>query len=270
MKPFFSIIIPTLNEGSFLPKLLTDLKKQISKDFEVIIVDGHSEDDTEKIAKSYKKDLRLNVINVSKRNVSYQRNYGAKIAKSNFLVFLDADSRISRVFFRRLKKIILKERGLVFLPTLVPDEKTAQAQVIFNLTNRLIEISQVLGKPLASGGSIIIEKNFYHLVKGFDESLFIAEDHNLLKKINQWGVRAKILRTLKVTFNLRRMRNEGKMKVFYKYALAVSHFFLKGDVKKNLFDYQMGGHLYPSYRKTKSQSKIGLDSDQNVEHLIYQ
>jgi glycosyltransferase involved in cell wall biosynthesis len=46
--PFISIIIPTLNEEKYLPKLLTDFKKQKNKNFEIVIVDGHSEDKKEK------------------------------------------------------------------------------------------------------------------------------------------------------------------------------------------------------------------------------
>ena len=42
MKPFFSVIIPTLNEENYLPKLLNDLKVQKEKNFEVVLVDGGS------------------------------------------------------------------------------------------------------------------------------------------------------------------------------------------------------------------------------------
>jgi len=55
MKPFFSIVIPTLNEEKYLPNLLNDLTKQKEKDFEIIVVDGKSEDRTIDIAIKYKK-----------------------------------------------------------------------------------------------------------------------------------------------------------------------------------------------------------------------
>jgi len=45
-KPFFSIIIPALNEEKYLPHLLDDLTKQTFRDFEVILVDGNSSDAT--------------------------------------------------------------------------------------------------------------------------------------------------------------------------------------------------------------------------------
>ena len=59
MKPFFSIVIPTLNEEDYLPNLLGDLTKQTKKDFEVIIADGYSKDETKQVVKAFKKKLQI-------------------------------------------------------------------------------------------------------------------------------------------------------------------------------------------------------------------
>ena len=56
-KPFFSIIIPALNEEKYLPLLLSDLAKQTMRDFEVVVVDGKSEVKTVVTAKSFAKSL---------------------------------------------------------------------------------------------------------------------------------------------------------------------------------------------------------------------
>ena len=53
---YFSIIIPTLNEQNYIGNLLNDLTLQTYKDFEVIIVDGKSKDDTKKIVDKFRKD----------------------------------------------------------------------------------------------------------------------------------------------------------------------------------------------------------------------
>ena len=52
-KPFFSIVIPALNEEKFLPKLLESLSHQHFCDFEVIVVDGRSKDKTVAVAETY-------------------------------------------------------------------------------------------------------------------------------------------------------------------------------------------------------------------------
>ena len=79
MKPRFSIIIPTLNEEKFLPKLLESLTTQTVKDFEVIVVDGQSKDKTVAVAKRFAGTLQLTVVTSEKPSVSYQRNYGSKV-----------------------------------------------------------------------------------------------------------------------------------------------------------------------------------------------
>ena len=55
MDPFFSVIIPTYNQDSFLIKCLDSLKKQTFNDFETIIIDNFSKDNTEKISQSFSK-----------------------------------------------------------------------------------------------------------------------------------------------------------------------------------------------------------------------
>lgn len=241
---FSSIIIPTLNEEKFLPKLLTDLKNQKEKDFEVIVVDGYSEDNTEKVALNFKKNLDLRFFKIKKRNVSAQRNYGAKKAKGRYLIFLDADSRVFSGFIKKLKNFIFKNKGLIFIPQMIPDENIVQTKLIFQFVNLLIELSQNFNKPFSAGGNLIFEKNFFYLVGGFDEKLFISEDHQIIQKAKKYGVTAKCVKEIKVKFSLRRFRKEGDLTVLYKYLISFGYMLIKGDIKNKLFDYQMGGHLY--------------------------
>src|SRR3989344_9634907 len=106
MKPFFSVIIPTLNEELFLPNLLHDLKKQKVKNFEIIVVDAKSKDKTCKIVKSFKQSLNLKLYLSNKKNVSFQKNLGAKKAIGKYLLFIDADSRVKNKFIKLLKQNI--------------------------------------------------------------------------------------------------------------------------------------------------------------------
>ena len=104
MKPFFSVIIPTLNEELFLPNILQDFKKQKVKNFEIIVVDAKSIDKTRKIVESFKQSLKIKLFLSNKKNVSYQKNLGAKNAKGKYLLFIDADSRVKNKFIKLLKK----------------------------------------------------------------------------------------------------------------------------------------------------------------------
>lgn len=244
MQPFFSVIIPTLNEEKYLPKLLGDLEKQKYKNFEIIVVDGGSDDQTVARAKEYQRRLPIKIFVTSKKNVSHQRNFGAKRSKGKFLVFLDADTRINSNFLNNCFKAIEKKKGILFIPKIIPQEttkKTPELKILFEAVNFLIEASQMTNKPFSSGGNLIIEKNLFTFLEGFNEKLFLGEDHNLVQKAKYTGVAAKMLSSIAVKFNLRRMRREGRLKFLYKNILATFHILFKGDIKKKIFDYPMGG-----------------------------
>ena len=91
----FSIIIPTLNEERYLPNLLNDLDNQQTRNFEVIIVDGKSEDQTREEALQFARKFPFKFIQSPKRNLSYQRNLGAKNSNGKYFFFFDAYSSIS-------------------------------------------------------------------------------------------------------------------------------------------------------------------------------
>jgi len=110
-----SIIIPTLNEETFLPKLLDSLVTQTQKDFEVIVVDGSSKDKTVELAHSFSANLpNLQVIVSNKASLPLQRNLGAKNAIGDWLVFVDADSILMPYFIERILNFIHTKNSSVF------------------------------------------------------------------------------------------------------------------------------------------------------------
>ncbi len=262
MKPFFSIVIPTLNEEKYLPKLLSDLYRQKEKDFEIIVTDSFSKDQTKKSIDLYRNNLTLDFILTRQKNVSAQRNYGAKKAQGDFLIFLDADARINASFLEKIKKYINKKKGLLFLPYLMPDREYKQYKPLFDLGNILVELSQSLPKRFSLGGSIIIERNFFNLIGGFNDELYLSEDHELIQRAGSWGVTLKFIKETRVYFSLRRMKKEGQIKFFYKYFIATARRLFSGEIKDKIFEYQMGGQLY---EKVNPQKK-----EEFFEHYFHQ
>lgn len=96
-----SIIIPTYNEEDVILKCLESLQKQSYKDFEIIIVDDGSTDQTVELVKSF------NVIHGSHQGAGAARNLGAKSAKGEILVFVDADMTFEHNFLKQLIKPIV-------------------------------------------------------------------------------------------------------------------------------------------------------------------
>ena len=88
--PFFSIVIPTYNQSNYLKTALTSIFKQKFKNYEVIVVDNHSKDETYKVVKNFKKKIIYKKI----RNngvIAKSRNLGIKLSKGKWIAFLDSD-----------------------------------------------------------------------------------------------------------------------------------------------------------------------------------
>lgn len=251
MTPYFSVIIPTLNEEQFLPRLLKELENQKTKNFEVIIVDSCSEDKTQEKALSFKNALPLHFIENERRNVSYQRNYGVKHAKGLYMIFLDADSQVNPFFTGKLEKIIKKKKGLFFLPKITTDDNDPDLKVIIDLLNIAFEASQVINRPFALGGAMIVEKNYFHTIGGFDAKLPFGEDTDIARRSLEWNVKIKFLSEVSVKYSLRRIRKEGKLQSMYKYVVSTVDYLMSGKPGKKLFEYEMGGHLYKNIKKSR-------------------
>lgn len=97
MNPRISVIIPCYNQARFLPDSIHSLMTQTFADWECIIVNDGSTDNTANIAEKLSQtDSRIRVINQTNRGLSGARNSGLKAANGEILQFLDADDMLER------------------------------------------------------------------------------------------------------------------------------------------------------------------------------
>ncbi len=95
MKPSISIIVPCFNGESFIKNTLNSIKSQTFSEWECIIIDDGSTDKSKKIiTDEIHGDTRFHLIAQENKGVSYARNHGIKLAKANYIFFLDADDSI--------------------------------------------------------------------------------------------------------------------------------------------------------------------------------
>lgn len=254
MNEFFSVIIPTLNERNYLPLLLTDLITQREKNFEVIVVDAQSTDHTKDIANSFGTKIPIRFYDVTKGNVAHQRNMGAHYARGNYLVFLDADVRLTRGFLTRLKREIQKGQYFIYIPAIYPQNRAFQDKMLFKAINFIIEASQFTTRPLSSSGSMIFHREFFLLLGGFDEKLFLSEDHEIVQRAKNRGITAKFLKDAIIKFSLRRLKKEGRLDVFRKYLIASFYNIRASKIDKKIFEYPMGGGYYDGIDVSRSSA----------------
>ena len=88
--PFFSIIIPTFNQDNYLKETLNSIKYQTFKNFEIIVVDNYSNDNTEQVIKNCSLKINYNKLKNS-GIIGKSRNFGLKVSKGKWVCFLDSD-----------------------------------------------------------------------------------------------------------------------------------------------------------------------------------
>jgi glycosyltransferase involved in cell wall biosynthesis len=177
MYPLISIIIPTKNEKNNITRCLWSIKNQNYKGkIEIIVVDNHSWDKTLSLAKNF----TSRVYNDGNER-SQQRNIGAKKAKGQWLLFIDADMELS-------KDVVIKAIELA---------QTKKKPPIITITEKAIGYT-FLTKALA------LEKNCYNNVNwliaarffprkeflqlgGYDEELIAGEDWAITQMFRTLG-----------------------------------------------------------------------------------
>src|SRR3989344_4419208 len=181
--PFFSVIIPTLDEEKTLPNLLRDLSQQTYQNFEVFVVDGQSADKTKKVALKLGKLIpKFTFLESSEKNVSIQRNLGAKHAYGEYLFFFDADIRIPRYYLEGNHYCIMKEHPDIWTNVLSPDKKSTEAKLVTNVQNLVIDGGAQLGIPYAIGASLGLRKEVFQKLGGFDSTIRFCEDTEIVRR----------------------------------------------------------------------------------------
>lgn len=210
LKPFFSIIIPALNESRYLPKLLGDLSAQTFRDFEVIVVDGHSDDATVAKAEAFARSLpQLTILNSPRRHVCSQRNLGAKHARAEIFIFMDADNRLPSYFLQGIKYRWESSQDDILSCWLEPDINNSSNRTIATAINLYFEF-QSKTKPVALLESLIIisRTNFYK-IGGFAEQINFAESKPFLQSAINHHLSLKIVKDPTYQYSFRRFRKYG-------------------------------------------------------------
>src|SRR5262245_17372690 len=91
--PLFSVVIPTLNRAHLLPSAIASVLAQTDDDFELVIIDDGSTDDTEAVVRDAG-DARIVYQFQQQTGVSAARNAGIALARGTWLVFLDSDDEL--------------------------------------------------------------------------------------------------------------------------------------------------------------------------------
>lgn len=109
MNNFFSIIMPAYNADRYIKKAIESVINQIYKNWELIIIDDGSTDNTVNIIKNYvSSDNRIKLFRNPKKGAGAARNYGISKSKGKYLAFIDSDDSYSSNFISSANELIEK------------------------------------------------------------------------------------------------------------------------------------------------------------------
>lgn len=183
--PLVSVIIPTFNRANRLTEAVDSVFQQTLRDFEIIIVDDGSRDNTRDIVlRKYGNKIRY--LYLEHKGVP-RRNAGIKVSKGKYIAFLDDDDlwlheKLSRQI--DLMKKVLTEVGMVYCSSY---EQKGKVLNIINAEHRGNVIKNILLENVIQSTSVVlIKRECFDRVGLFDESLQISEDLDLWIRISRY------------------------------------------------------------------------------------
>ncbi|PAV27034.1 hypothetical protein CF392_02540 [Tamilnaduibacter salinus] len=192
--PEISVVIPTFNEEKDIAQTLESLSNQsLPKDsYEIIVVDNGSTDETTNLVRSFTDDLFI----VPDINVGAVRNYGAKMAHSKLILFLDADCIIPRdhleTCLERREKVF---SGVIFGGSLNSRKDPGWVEKYWLLEGPCAQNRQ---REL-TGACILVDKGVLLSLGGFPEDVTSGEDTLFSQRAKSAGHKITISTDLAVT-----------------------------------------------------------------------
>lgn len=184
--PFCSVIIPTYNRALFLKEAVDSVLAQDFKDFELIVVDDGSTDETQKILAPYLEKNLLKVIVQKNKGVAAARNTGIKSAAADWLAFLDSDDLWLP---KKLEKQINFLRENPNLKICQTEEIWIRRGVRVNPMKKHQKFSGWIFKKclplcLVSPSAVMIHRDVFEAVGFFDESFLVCEDYEFWLRVS--------------------------------------------------------------------------------------
>ncbi len=237
-----SIVIPTLNEEGYLPKLLLSIFAAAEGETEIIVVDGNSEDNTKGVVADCRRRAPEHVsvafVQSGFRNVSHQRNLGGEMAKNKLLLFLDADTFLPpKGEFRKFLEAFMDKKLAVATCRFTPIEDDWRAGTYYNCFYYFQRVIKRIS-PYAMGACILTTKKIFMALHGFDTTIQINEDANFVNRASKRGPFAVI--PIFFSTSARRFRHYGYFRTGLKYIYIFLYRTCFGEIRNKNIPYEFG------------------------------
>ena len=183
-RPTVSVVTATFNYGQFIRDAVTSVIEQTFDDWEMIIIDDGSSDDTRKSLAPMLSDKRINYFFQNNRGQPVAKNLGIKKASGQYIAFLDADDMWHpRKLEKQLPLFRNKNIGLTYTGFIKidPSGKKIAESVCKCLRGKLFKESLVETIPPFS--SVIVPRHIFDVIGMFNENIPMAIDYELWSRL---------------------------------------------------------------------------------------
>ncbi|MGO9295744.1 MAG: glycosyltransferase family 2 protein [Streptosporangiaceae bacterium] len=206
--PRVTVVTPAYNVARYIGEAVDSVLAQTFSDFEYLIVDDGSTDDTMAVVAARAGDSRMRVVAGQHRGLSAARNVGIREARGRYIAYLDGDDRWNRRFLEYQAGLIESlppQVGGVFCRSRMILENGTPVFVQWQRPGRY-DFDDLLaaGNPMRNGSSLLIRRSCFADAGGFDESLSHVEDLEMWLRIAAesktpvWWATSRVLTDLRL------------------------------------------------------------------------
>lgn len=188
----FSVVIPLYNKGALIKRTIDSVLSQSFQDFEIVVVDDGSKDDSAVFVKAYSDD-RVKYYYKANGGVSSARNYGIEKSTKDWIVFLDADDELLQNALETLRRMIQQNRDTTFVVGKNVWVKSGQSKELCfaQIKNEHATIMSTcnpyfhlwMQKFYSAPRNTAIHKSLLSTRNGFDERMSFYEDFEFVLRL---------------------------------------------------------------------------------------
>lgn len=262
--PLISIVIPTYNRADLIEKAIQSILNQTYKNWELIVVDNYSEDNTKDVISAFN-DNRIFMLSTPRTgSVAASRNLGVSHSNGEWIAFLDSDDWWFPKKLEFVYKVIQKKPDLIYHNLQIVSDRQALSSRKKTKGRKLKEplyLDLLLNGNVIALSSVVVRKEIFLRVNGMNESptFFAVEDYDTWLRIAQITNRFKYINRLLGAYRLHD-GNIGKINNFQYLSNALeNHIKSLNPIQfrrfQSLYIYQIARSKY----KSKESSEITRD-----------
>ncbi|OGZ68551.1 MAG: hypothetical protein A3D35_02310 [Candidatus Staskawiczbacteria bacterium RIFCSPHIGHO2_02_FULL_34_9] len=188
--PIVSVIIPTYNREKYMQKALDSVFFQTFQDFEIIVVDDGSTDNTKSILEPYIKEDRVKYIYQQNLRVSKARNNGIKNSSGKYIALLDSDDywldsqKLEKQvnYFENNKDVVLTSGGIIR----ITENGEVLSKILNPESNKDLRENMLLSCLFTPSGAMF-KRELWDKIGGFNEKSDLSEDWEFFMELGKYG-----------------------------------------------------------------------------------